>query len=64
MRTYLKGKDIKVPFDCLWYYFTRKYNVTNTNKREMVDGFNTRHMTKDHLFQYHFYTIEEDFDKW
>ena len=22
--SYRKGKDIKVPFDCLWHYMTRK----------------------------------------
>lgn len=27
--TYLKGKDIKVPFDCLWHYFTRRYVRTD-----------------------------------
>ena len=23
--SYKKGKDIKVPFDCLWHYYTRKF---------------------------------------
>jgi len=25
---YKKGKDIKVPFDCLWHYYTRKFEGT------------------------------------
>ena len=28
---YLKGKDIKVPFDCLWHCYTRKFEVTGYN---------------------------------
>lgn len=23
--SYKKGKDIKVPFDCLWHYYTRRF---------------------------------------
>jgi len=30
--TYKKGKDIKIPFDCLWYYFTRKFEANNISK--------------------------------
>ena len=29
--TYLKGKDIKIPFDCLWYYMTRRFVTTGHN---------------------------------
>ena len=25
--SYRKGKDIKVPFDCLWHCMTRKYDA-------------------------------------
>ena len=27
--SYKKGKDIKVPFDCLWHYYTRKFEVVS-----------------------------------
>jgi len=29
--SYLKGKDIKVPFDCLWHCMTRSFQVTARN---------------------------------
>jgi hypothetical protein len=28
---YLKGKDIKCPFDCLFHYFTRRFEVVAHN---------------------------------
>ena len=31
---YLKGKDIKCPFDCLWQYYTRKFEATTININE------------------------------
>ncbi len=27
--TYAKGKDIKCPFDCLFHYFTRRFEITS-----------------------------------
>jgi len=28
---YAKGKDIKVPFDCLWHCYTRSFQATTRN---------------------------------
>ena len=42
--SYLKGKDIKVPFDCLWHYYTRRFEVVGHNhlvniKPKEFDGY-------------------------
>jgi hypothetical protein len=28
----MKGKDIKVPFDCLWHHYTRKFEAITFHK--------------------------------
>jgi len=51
--SYKKGKDIKVPFDCLWYYYTRKFEATRSMTIYDTDpNFNYWNETP------------EDFDKW
>ena len=32
--SYLKGKDIKVPFDCLWYHYTRMFEARYVQRSE------------------------------
>ena len=49
---YLKGKDIKVPFDCLWYYMTRKFEVT-TKMGDDLEIYYNMHEAKP-----------KEFDKW
>lgn len=34
MKTYLKGKDIKVPFDCLWHCYTRSFEARYVQRSE------------------------------
>jgi hypothetical protein len=46
--SYLKGKDIKVPFDCLWHCYTRSFQATSYYKIPRV-----KESRKP-----------EDFDKW
>ena len=53
--TYKKGKDIKIPFDCLWYYFTRKFEVTYDTRKvsyvssyESPEGFETIWVQSDY----------------
>jgi len=39
MIEYKKGKDIKVPFDCLWHYYTRKFEgryIQRSNPKEIL----------------------------
>jgi hypothetical protein len=37
--SYLKGKDIKIPFDCLWYYYTRKFEVLTSGHSIHANGY-------------------------
>ena len=50
---YPKGKDIKVPFDCLWHYYTRKFNADRR-----MNVYDT-----DPNFNY-WNDKPEDFEKW
>jgi len=35
--SYLKGKDIKIPFDCLWHCMTRSFQVTAHRHSNIVN---------------------------
>jgi len=37
MVEYMKGKDIKVPFDCLWHCMTRSFQVTAHRHSNIVN---------------------------
>ena len=37
--SYLKGKDIKVPFDCLWHCYTRKFEAISIKHRRIVSAY-------------------------
>ena len=55
--SYKKGKDIKVPFDCLWHYMTRSYQVfLSGNKLDSAHAigakkFNTKEYDKPDGFE-------------
>ena len=54
MSSYKKGKDIKVPFDCLWYYYTRKFqSIITTIGTDLFHSDISRDWDKP-----------EDFDNW
>jgi len=57
--SYLKGKDIKVPFDCLWHYYTRKFNIFYENNPHAlsVDGMTAKISMKHE-------DKPEDFEGW
>jgi len=35
--TYRKGKDIKCPFDCLFHYYTRRYEMISHRHENIVN---------------------------
>jgi len=57
--SYKKGKDIKVPFDCLWHYYTRKF--------EVIYSPSLRHRGIESNIDNTYYNYEdkpEDFNNW
>jgi len=43
--SYLKGKDIKCPFDCLWHYYTRRFEPLATGTSIHVDRYHIDYAT-------------------
>ena len=50
--SYMKGKDIKVPFDCLWHCYTRSFKVTSVSWSDKCSE------------QWEGLDKPEDFEKW
>lgn len=50
--SYLKGKDIKIPFDCLWHCYTRSFKAETFSKGYIpVDKYNRPEEFEQHEVQ-------------